>query len=238
MQFKTALLRVLSTRGSRGIQVYTGHLLDASAVFHARLFSNHFGIAQLNVHAQFECGSRTTYPIHDSLSAVFNDSSVSPSIGSNIKLESPILNIRVKNNSFANSAVLRIGYIGTSIKANYAVIHIGISSAFIRSYYHGKSFSSHALTDVTCIAGSSVDTIYSCALGALDNDALHHTAHYLCLYSGDVTMLELCASSAYTYQTSYANNAGCAMAYLLGADYVHNVFNRDTYVVYQGASYG
>jgi len=103
---------------------FAGHLLDCSSFFFFRFFCNSFGVSNINVHVNTDSDLRLSFLVSSSLSLLFNDSNVYLLLGLNLKLESPILNIRLKNCFFANQSSIRIGYIGTHVFSNYPMIHL------------------------------------------------------------------------------------------------------------------
>jgi NADH dehydrogenase/NADH:ubiquinone oxidoreductase subunit G len=198
------------------------------------VFGNFFGISNINTHIDFDVDLRVNYILSDSIASLFNDSNILLFTGINLKLESPILNIRVRNNFLSNSTSIRIGYIGSNIALNYAFIHLGLSSAFLVGFYYGKSSFSFDSDRVVCVHGSSYTIDSKSIFRSLSTSIFSN--NYVALYTGDLNIFELCALGSYNVRTAYTKMYRCAFLLLLGADYVHHLYDN-CFSVYVGHSY-
>jgi hypothetical protein len=233
--YKTNLLAWLnSSRRSNSIYFLAGHLTDAATFHFPRLFRNMFGISNVNMHIDSDVDLRTHYLLSDSISSPFNDNHVSLFIGINLKLESPILNIRVRNNSVTNESSVRIGYVGSHIRLNYNIIHLGLSSVYLCTLYYGKSFSSFDLNKVVCVYGSSTPFTMQSIPRNLSSSCF--SSNFVSPYSGDLNMYELCAISSYNVRTTYSTKYRSKFMFLLGADYASHLYDNN-FVVYVGHTY-
>lgn len=178
---------------------------------------------------------RLNYLVSDSLSSLFNDSHVFLFIGINLKLESPILNIRIKNNSFSNESSVRIGYIGTNINLNYSFLHLGLSSLYLLHFFYGHSFFSFGLTNVVCVYGNSVSFSVNSFFRQLSISMF--STNYVSLYSGDLNLFDLCVLSSYNTRTLFSSGYFCTFLFLLGADFLSHLYHVDTFIVYVGHTY-
>lgn len=170
----------------------------------------------------------------DSISSLFNDSHVFLFIGINLKLESPILNIRIKNNSFSNESSVRIGYIGTNISLNYSFLHLGLSSISLLSFFYGRSFFSFDLNRVVCVCGSSISFSVNSIFRHLSTSIF--STNYISLYSGDLNLFDLCVLSSYNSRTIFSALYRCTFLFLFGADFLSHLFCLHTFIVYVGHS--
>lgn len=190
---------------------------------------------------------RLNYLIPVSFDIMFDECNIFLMIGINLKLESPILNIRLRNVVVNTHMDIYIGYIGTRITLNYPYIHLGFGSASVCTIFYGMSFFCHTmLTDnnVSCISGDSTrsDAIHS----------LRNVRNIICshvnAYSGDINVLDICARRPYKALARGIKRYACEFAYMCSADYYGRIYNvnhnADTYlnrhvldkafVVYQG----
>ena len=195
-----------------------------------------FGISNINLHVNLDVDLRLNYFLSDSISSLFNDSHVFFFLGINLKLESPILNIRIKNNSFANESSLRIGYVGSNISLNYPVIHLGLSSLYLAHFFFGKSFFCFDLDNVVCLCGSSISFSINRLFRTLSTSLF--STNYISLYSGDLNLYDLCAVSSYNSKTRFSMRFLARFVFLLGADYLSHLYGAyDNYIVYVGHTY-
>lgn len=215
---------------SHSVYFFSGNLLDTNAVFFFKLFCNMFGLSNINVHAGVDVDLRVKYILSDGLSTLFNDSNAYLFLGINLKLSSPILNIRLKNNIFSSQSSIRIGYIGSNIELEYSYIHLGICSNAILYFFFGKSFFCYNLSKLVCISSSHNDVIPSLSHS-------HFKYNYLCLYTGEMSINELCALSYYNALSNYTCKKAIELLILVGADYLtHLLLNSVTFSIYIGHS--
>jgi NADH dehydrogenase/NADH:ubiquinone oxidoreductase subunit G len=150
-------------------------------------------------------------------------------------MESPILNIRLKNVSNETYSDVIIGYIGTNIRLNYPYIHLGLGSkAVCRIYYGQTQYCYHMIGKQTILlSGDSIALDTSKSLKQLPGIDTHHIS----LYSGDIGILDVCAIRSYAVRARDTYIHNCHFLHLCGADF-RNTRNRSArYVVYQGHHY-
>lgn len=210
-------------------------MLDSAAFFFFRVFCNVFGVSNINLHIDADVDLRLNYLLSDSISSLFNDSHVFLFIGINLKLESPILNIRIKNNSFSNESSVRIGYVGTNISLNYSFLHLGLSSIYLLHFFYGHSFFSFDLNRVVCVFGSSSSFSVNNIFRSLSVSLF--STNYISLYSGDLNLFDLCVLSSYNSRTIFSSIYRCTFLFLLGADFLSHLYCSDTFIVYVGHTY-
>jgi hypothetical protein len=211
---------------------FAGHLLDCESFYYFRFLSNALGICNVNVHIGSDSDLRLSYLVSKSLSSLFNDSTVFLIIGLNLKLESPLLNIRLKNSMFATHARVRIGYIGTHIFSNYPIIHLGFCSTALSFFFFGRSFFCYDVDNVICLTGGSVSTIVSSVLRTLSDTAF--STNYIALYSGDINLHELCVLQSFNARSLYTLKSERSFIYLVGSDFARHLYTSNSFVVYQG----
>jgi NADH-quinone oxidoreductase subunit G len=152
----------------------------------------------------------------------FNDSNVYLLLGINLKLESPILNVRIRSNVCGNAHDVKIGYIGTTIISTYPVLHLGLSSAAVLTLLYGKSsFCHHMLWNVdqlVCVTGAG--SVAGCDRGAFTAAIRHLTTQmrFVSLYSTDITANDLGVVPTYEARTRYVRQPVCSFVYSVGCD--------------------
>ena len=221
---------------SNSAYFFAGHLIDASSFFFFRLFCNVFGISNINIHVDIDVDLRLSYLVSDSISSLFNDSSVFFFVGINLKIESPILNIRIKNNSFSNESSIRIGYLGSNISLNYSFIHLGLSCLYLTYFFYGKSFFCFDLDNVVCLSGSSISLSVNSVFRQLSTSIF--STNYISLYSGDLNLYDLCVVSSYNVKNCFSFRYVPKFIFLLGADFMHHLYGAfGNFIVYVGHTY-
>jgi hypothetical protein len=93
-------------------------------------------------YVKLETDIRTTYLFTDTLAGAFNSCSILLVLASNIRKESPVLNIRVSNNMANRQNTVSILYIGSHYFTKYSAFHIGHSYISICKLGSGKIASS------------------------------------------------------------------------------------------------
>lgn len=219
---------------SYSIYFFAGHLIDASSFYFFSLFCNVFGVSNINLHVDYDVDLRLNYLLSDSISTLFNDRNVYLFIGINLKIESPIINIRVRNNFFSNESSIRIGYIGSNISLNYDFLHLGLSMVYLVHFIYGKSFFCYDINNVVCVSGSSTSFDTHSILRSISTSV--SSTNYISLYSGDLNLYELCSLGSYNTRTSFTWSYRCKFLFLLGADYAGH-FYENNFVVYIGHNY-
>jgi hypothetical protein len=166
-----------------------------SSIYKSKLFCTYFGMPYINTHVNKSADLRLDYIVSVSLSTLFSEGNVFLLVGLNLKMESPILNIRLKNVSVETYLDVQIGYIGTSIVLNYPYIHLGFGSSAVCSLFYGKSFFCNSIIDanLSCISGDAVCDSTILALRRIRNI----TTNKVRLYAGDINVLDMCAIRPY-----------------------------------------
>jgi hypothetical protein len=225
-------VKTISTR--QAVYPLRGHPPDTRTSFSARLHRNTPGISNANIHMSDDVDNRTSYPTSKKLPTPPDEGQVSPSIGVNLKPESPVPNTRSRGNCFDNESATRVGYIGTYITPNYESPHPGVGSHYPTQVSHGKSSLRH---DISNDLDKTV-----CSLGDSASRDMHHAtnttkfsfAHHLRLYTGDINSYESYVSPAYNSRTTYTDKKPCKSMHSISADHVRDT--EGSHKVYQGST--
>jgi len=220
---------------SKSVYCFAGHLIDSFTLFMMRTLCNKLGLSNVNIHSTINVDFRTNYLISSDLATVFNDSNVLLLFAVNLMYDAPISNVRLRNNSFQNQAALRVGYIGSSSAFNYPVFHLGLCSSALHILFYGKSFFCHhidnSIDGPTCLFGSHSGWCDRRFLSALKCSA--NPAHYISLYSGDISMYESCVMQSFSVRSLFSKHCiARAFTYMIGSDFLD--IRPGNFIVYQG----
>ena len=220
------------------ISFYTGNLLDVHTLHLLKTACLHFGFTSLNLNLNLNLDLKQNFLFNTNISN-FEFHNLFFILGSNPKIDSPILNMKIKNLSFKYNKKKLIGYIGSRILINYSLKHIGIGSKSFLYLMRGKSFFCKIITkfhNILCILAHNSTSSFFYSFNTLSHQLKkqYFILNYLSLFSSDVNVLSLGLSSYYYSKSNYIVNNDKSFTYLLGVDFKNMSLVKNTYVVYQG----
>lgn len=117
---------------------FAGNIIDITTLISYKFFIKNLGIFKLNTNYFLFNDLRYTYLITKLIN--IEDYNLFILWGLNLKIEAPILNLKIKNIKNVKFITKHIFYIGNFIYSNYKSIHLGICLKNILNFFYGKSF--------------------------------------------------------------------------------------------------
>jgi NADH dehydrogenase/NADH:ubiquinone oxidoreductase subunit G len=188
----------------QSVNAYSGGLIDMFSMFQLKWLCAYIGMSSINSHISLETDIRTTYLFTDTLACALNSCSILFVLASNIRKESPVLNIRVSNNMANRQNTVSIVYIGSHSFTKYSAYHLGNSYISINKLCSGKVASS--------ILNSSSNSTWSCIIGnTAQRHVLQHSmlralmfsVNYLSTNVGSLHVLDLDALPRYNIRSLF-----------------------------------
>lgn len=179
----------------KNIFFYTGKFFDIVSLLVLKNLCFAMNISNLNVQSYFEVDFRDQYLVTNHLLNIEFET-VFIIYGINTKIESSILNIKLRKLSLSSNTN-KFFYLGNHIEFNYSTIHIGLTMIELLNIYYGRHFSCFFIINynVTHFLNGpdsfmKDNSIYCMALtlsGKLKKEIFYS---YNNLFSGDASILE------------------------------------------------
>jgi NADH dehydrogenase/NADH:ubiquinone oxidoreductase subunit G len=201
-----------------------------------------FGFTNINLNLNLNVDLKKYY-IFNTMISNFDLHNVFLIIGTNPKLDSPILNMKIKHLKYKFNKKIKLGYIGSRILINYSLNHIGLTNKSLINLLYGKSFFCKVIKkcfNILCLFSHSISYLNNSLFFSLFNTLSSNlkTQYFICntlsLYSNDINLSELCLLSYYYSISNYIVKKKKKIIYLLGVDFQNMVIPSSSYVIYQG----
>jgi hypothetical protein len=185
--------------------------VDAFSAYMFRTINNALGVIHINVHAPIDIHTRLSHTLSEPLSALFNRSNIFMIIGISLKLESPILNIRMSKHGHIKS-----GYIGTCTTHNRSTMHLGLTSTSFFDICSGTAFfAKHLLRHkAMCLRGDARSVLDGAM--RIYGSLRHISGHVISASSGLMHIYELGAASNIASRSKFACKQAALVVYALG----------------------
>jgi len=207
-----------------------------------KTLSSVLGINTININLNLNIDLRKYYLFNNNIKT-FDFNNVFLILGMNPKVDSPILNMKLRQIKYKYKKQINICYIGNKMMLNYSLTHLGITSNTLMSLLYGKSFFCKIIKKI-----HNVICLYSIGFSFLTNNNLPVTLdllswflkttfihNYITLYASDVSIYELGMTSYYYNKSTFINKQQTTMLYLLGVDYNNmSIDNTKKFVMYHG----
>jgi len=220
--------------------IFTGHLLDTFSIYLLKYCSSVYGINCLNINLNLNIDLRKYYIFNNSIKSL-DLNNLFIFIGTNLKLDSPILNLKIKNLKYKYNKNIHICYIGHKIVLNYSFLHLGLNTNSFLKLLLGKSFFNKTMNIY-----DNINYFFSVALKQINTfsklidlvsfflQKKNFVFNYLTLFSSDVSIYELGLISYYYTRSNYIKNNNLKMLYLVGVDYNNFTVSNKYLNIYQG----
>lgn len=223
--------------------IYTGNLVDFFTLHVLKSISSVFGINNINLNLNLNLDLRKYFIFNNNIKT-FELNNVFLILGTNPRVDSPILNMKIRNIKYKYNQKINICYIGSKLLINYKLLHLGINSNTLLSMLYGKNFFCKILKSVY-----NIICLYSIGFNLIVNNFLLLTLDtlsfflknqnfiysYISLFSSDVSVYELGITSYYFTKSIFINNEKPSMLYLLGVDYNNmSLTNDNKFTIYHG----
>ena len=119
----------------------------------------HIGINNININLNMNIDLKKYY-LFNTLVSKFDLFNTYLIIGTNPKVDSPILNMKIKHIKHKFNKSIKIGYIGSRITINYTLCHIGLTSNSMLQILNGKNFYCKILKNcynIVCLLGHGIN---------------------------------------------------------------------------------
>lgn len=227
------------------LYMYTGNLVDFFTLHVLKSISSVFGINNINVNLNINLDLRKYFIFNNNVKT-FELNNVFLILGTNPKVDSPILNMKIRNIKYKYNQKIYICYIGSKLLINYKLLHLGINSISLLNMLYGKNFFCKIFKSVY-----NIICLYSIGFNLVLNNYLLLTLdtlsfflknqnfiyNYISLFSSDVSLYELGITSYYFTKSIFINNSKPSMLYLLGVDYNNMLLkncNNNKFTIYHG----
>ena len=206
--------------------VFTGNLVDLFTLHVLKEMSSVLAITNINTNLYLNIDLRKYFIFNNTITNLeYNN--LFFILGSNPKVDSPILNMKIRHIKYKYSKKIQIFYIGSKLFLNYDMNHLGISSQTLVSFLFGKSHSCN-----TVKKASNINLLYSVGVNLFINNILFISLDllsfflrdqsfvysYITLFSSDVSVYELGILSNHHSNSIYISNDNYNMCYFLGFD--------------------
>ena len=193
--------------------IYTGHLIDLFTLYSLKTFSSLIGINNININLNLNIDLRKYFIFNNNFKS-FELNNVFLILGTNPKIDSPILNIKIRHIKFKFNKKIKICYIGSKILLNYSLNHIGISSNTLVKLLYGKIYYTKIIKNIyntVCLFSIGfnlfLNNIITMTLDNLSfllkkNSFLYN---HLTLFSSDISIYELGITSFYYSRSIFIN---------------------------------
>lgn len=220
--------------------VFTGHLTDLFSTYTLKYISLLSGINQINLESNFNMDLRKYYLFNNSIKSM-ELSNVFLIVGTNLKVDSPILNLKLRTLKYKYNKKINICYIGQKVTLNYPLIHLGMTMNTLMNIFIGKSFYCKTLnmySNIVCLFSilfknnsvfiNLIDKLSSFLWGT------NFIVNYLTLFTSDISLYELGMSSHYYVNSYSVQRNNLKMCYFLGVDFEKMRAPMKTINIYQG----
>lgn len=223
--------------------MFTGNLVDLFTLNILKTISSAFGINNININLNLNIDLRKYFIFNNNIKT-FELNNVFLILGSNPKIDSPILNMKIRQIKYKFHKKINICYIGSKLLINYSLIHLGINiNSFINILY-GKSFFCNIIKkiyNIICLFSIGFNFFFNNFL-SISLDMLsfflkkqNFIYSYITLFSSDVSIYELGIISYYYTKSIFINNVNAKLYYFLGVDYNNMYLNNNyKYNIYHG----
>lgn len=180
-----------SSHSVDSFSILTGKTLDLSTTYMLKYFCSFFGITKINDFQWESPNVRTSYLLQDSLVDI-EFGNLFFILGLDLKSELPILNLKLKKATHTTSPIHKKAmffYIGTQVRYNFQINHIGFSYNSFLFFLHGRSFFSSVFFDNQFVSFLKKRSITF--KGYFPRHFLRTVVSNVCLYSGDINAMEL-----------------------------------------------
>lgn len=220
--------------------VFTGHLVDTFSLYLLKHCTFLFGINHLNLNLNLNVDLRKYYFFNNSMKSL-ELNNIFFFLGTNPKVDSPILNLKIRNLKFKYNKQINVCYIGSKVLLNYSFMHLGLHMNTMIKLFLGKSFFCKTIDNFY-----NIIFFFSVAMKQNNNFSFlmdlasfflkkkNFIFNYLTLFSSDVSLHELGIVSYYYTKSNYILNNDIKMCYLLGLDYNNMVLNDHILKIYHG----
>jgi len=170
-------------------------------------------------------------------------------VGTNLRLENPILNIKVKKLSNNNNVL--IGYIGSRYDSNVNFIHLGNNLSILTTIIEGKHYFSTLISNFlkTNLKGEKIQNKFKNPISLIFGNEIIQTNKHINIINAirevninsikfDFNVLELYSGKINTLELGFFNNIKFnkntkKIFYLLNTENLYNKGNND-FVIFQG----
>lgn len=225
---------------------YNGHLIDVFTLYTLKKLSLFLGFTNINLNLNFNIDLRKYFIFNNNINN-FESNNLFLILGTNPKIDSPVLNIRIRKIKFYFNKKVNVFYIGNKIMLNYDMVHLGLSSINFINILLGKHFSCFnfiKVYNIICLFSINFNLIKNhLILLTLDNLSFflknqNFIYNYISLFSSDVSIYELGIHSYYYSSNTYINRSNLNWLYLLGVDYYKSFFKtnqlKNKFIIYHG----
>lgn len=229
--------------GNSNCYFFSGDLVDTNTEYLFKLMLRNLGYINLNVHFDKDVDLRNNFVMNTTYNEI-ERYSLFFVCGINTKIESTILNIRLKKTLYKKDNAI-LFYLGTTILLNYNKKHIGLSSEYMIYFYFGKTFLCKYFLNYkkVCYLSNnsfmSEDIIFNLFLNKLNNKLnIEIKNNYITLFSQEIIAYEL--NSLSTIRNKIDNNWSDyeselpKFIYYLNYDNLNNIYTNSTFIVYHG----
>lgn len=220
--------------------VFTGNLTDVFSTYTLKSLSLISGINQLNIESNFNMDLRKYYLFNNSIKSM-EINNVFLIVGTNLKVDSPILNLKLRTLKYKYNKKINICYIGQKVTLNYPLIHLGMTMNTLINLFLGKSFYCKLLniySNIVCFFSilfnknytffNFIDKLSSLLWGK------NFIVNYLTLFTSDISLYELGMISHYYVKSDSVKRNPLKMCFFLGVDFEKMRVPLNTINIYQG----
>ena len=185
--------KMISTVYPNRVSIFTGPSTDLETMFFINQFNTRLGIFNINTSSWLNSNSRTSFYSKTCLKEI-EFISLFVIVGRDLKTELPILNMKFKKATHRHSPSHRhssILYVGSTIRSNYKMQHLGVSSKSLLNIFYGKSFSCFSVKRTsTFTLFSSVYDSYTDAYFS-SNPTIKCNSNMLLLNTGELNKFDI-----------------------------------------------
>ena len=173
--------------------IFSGNMLDLESVFFIKQFSLQYNIININNTNWNNVNIRHSYIMDTKINEIeFNTMTLI--LGLDLKIESPIINLKIKKSTHSNSFVKNIiYYIGTCVNSNINSNQIGLSSKSLLSVLYAKNHITFFIKNskkLSIFSRSDFKNAYSFN-NIIPSSFFKISTNLICLNSGDINTFEL-----------------------------------------------
>jgi NADH dehydrogenase/NADH:ubiquinone oxidoreductase subunit G len=223
--------------------IFTGSLLDAISTHVLKQLSYKLSFYNLNSNVYSDVDMRSYYSFNSSLYK-FNEILVFILIGVNTRLDSPIINLKLRHLTYNSVTSTKIYYFGSKLLINYGLLHLGSTLNSLVSVYYGRNIScsnlivSKIVLSLCAIHINITSSVISNLFFLLSDRMCEQSYVYntLAPTSNDVILSEVGAYSVYCFESIYIRKDLPGFIYLLGVDYFKMLTGSigRSFIFYQG----
>ena len=229
------------TINKKKLGIFLGSLADLDTIILSKYLGNHLGTSDIysdySIRNSHDSDFRSNYSFTSFES--LNQSDLCIILGSDLRSESPTLNLLIKKQVIEGS--LTIGYIGPATDLSYPSIHLGIGMDSLVSLLKGKhpfsgSFKNaknpHIILGESFNSGNICNFIYSLADYKFLPNLNRNNIHILRSKSSSVSLSELGLNSL-------NHSKDFELLFLIGVDNVkpYRLNNPNSFIIYLGSHY-